>query len=325
MFEIFLNASQVTLLWPVLLGLGFCVGLLSGMLGVGGGWLITPALNILGLPIAYAVGTGLAQMTGTSFIASLKHYREKNVELKLGIAVGLPMIIGVKFGKFTMSAWEKTGNAESYTSIMYIILLSIMGVLLISEFIPRKNKQKRNEEEASAASQFINSLPLGPKIQLPQSKRETPLLFLIVMGVFAGVLSGIMGVGGGFLLMPIMNLLVGVSTLTAVATSLICVFISGVSGTILYSLENQVDWPAVGILFSGATIGSYLGVHSTRYVKGRGLRFLFACLVLLAALSVLLKFLGKTDLATITIFVPAVLLCVISLGVLIKGVYFKKE
>lgn len=322
MFTIHLTASQVDVSLLLLLLLGFGVGLLTGLLGVGGGWLITPALNIMGVPISYAVGSGLAQMTGTSLLSILKHRKHGNTDFKMGLTIGIPMILGVQIGKSILMHFEKLGNASQFTGIMYIVLLGFMGVSMLKEFIAPKKALET--EHKGIGNKLKSFLEVGPKIKLEASKTESSWIFLIVLGVFAGVLSGIMGVGGGFLLMPVMTYLIGAPTIVAVGTSLICVFISGISGTVAFSLDGRVDWMAAGIVFGGSFIGSNLGVAATKYIQGKGLRFMFALLVNIAAVSVFLQQLGYNTAATVLIFGATGLLCVVALSILTKG-YLKNR
>ena len=120
---------------PIFLSLGFAVGLLSGLLGIGGGWLITPSLNAFGLPITNAVATGLTQMAGTSLLALLRHKKHGNVELKLGITIGLSMILSVGLGKSLLVELEKTGHAGLLTRSLYIFLLSFISLIIFTKVI----------------------------------------------------------------------------------------------------------------------------------------------------------------------------------------------
>ncbi len=321
MMTIYLNQSQVEVWWLVLIAIGFCVGFLSGLLGVGGGWLITPALNIINIPMTFAIGTGLAQMTGTSLLAASKHRKSGNIDFKLGLAIGLPMVGGVQVGKTWLMQLEAAGQAASVTRIMYMILLGVLGFFMLRE---SWGALKGKGKGSVANPPLLSRLPaqrLGPATRIPSTGTDIPWVVLIALGVVGGILSGMLGVGGGFMLMPAMVYLLGVPTLRAVATSLVCVLIASIYGTIVFSLSGRVDFMAVAILLLGSFTGTLLGVKATRRINADGLRFLFALLVVIAAISVGLKQYGHDILSMILIFSAAGGLTFGAVGYLL----FKKE
>jgi uncharacterized membrane protein YfcA len=304
--DLFFTEGAVSL--PLLILLGFSVGLLSGLLGVGGGWLITPGLNILGIPMAYCVGTGLTQMAATSLISLYKHRKNNNTDFTLGVGFGLPMVLGLQLGKMILVELNQRGNAGDVTRILYIILLSLMAINMLKK-APEENKKVGG----------WGLLHWGPKLYLKRSEKEVSLLFLLIIGILVGVLSGIMGVGGGFLLIPIMTSLLGISTLVAIATSLICVFFSGVSGAVMFSYANLVEWKIVGLLLLGSFVGSLIGVKGTEYVKESDLRRLFALLISFAAISTLLKQLHFDQLSSIVMFGIASGLSLYCIVIILRG------
>ena len=306
---------------PIFLSLGFTVGLLSGLLGIGGGWLITPSLNAFGLPITSAVATGLTQMAGTSLLALLRHKKHGNLELKLGVVIGLSMILSVGLGKSLLVELEKTGHAGLLTRSLYIFLLSFISLKMFKDLIFPKDEKERK----SPFFLFFDIFRRGPKIYISHTKSEVHLLLPIFLGVVAGFLSGIMGVGGGFLLVPAMASLLGLPTLNAVATSLVCVFFSGASGTFFYSLSGKVNWSIALILVIGSFFGSLIGVSSTQYIKEKALRFLFAFLTICAAFSALFKQIDLPEASKAIILLPALMILLYSLIVVVMGKFFKKE
>jgi len=306
---------------PIFLSLGFAVGLLSGLLGIGGGWLITPSLNAFGLPITNAVATGLSQMAGTSLLALLRHKKHGNVDLKLGIVIGLSMILSVGLGKSLLVELEKTGHAGLLTRCLYIFLLSFISLKMFKELI----YPKRETNTKSPFSSFFDIFRRGPKIYIAHTKAEVHLLLLIFLGVVAGFLSGIMGVGGGFLLVPAMTSLLRLPTLSAVATSLVCVFFSGASGSFFFSLSGKVNWSIALILVIGSFFGSLIGVSSTQYIKEKSLRFLFAFLTLCAAFSALFKQINFPEASKAIILLPALMILLYSLSVVTIGKLSKND
>ena len=317
MFEVHLAVSGVDVSILYLIGLGLGVGLLSGLLGVGGGWLITPALNILGIPMTYAVGTGLAQMMGTSFTGLMKHRKHGNTDLTLGMIIGFPMIIGVQLGKYILLYLEQLGNAGLVTRAMYFVLLMYMAISIFRRLYFQK--ETAEEKAIRKTNIFLRPFFAGPKLKLKHEDLETYWLFLVSIGIVAGVFSGIMGVGGGFLLMPVMAYVIGVPPLIAIATSLVCVFIASVSGTITFALSERVDWMAAGLVFSGSFVGTLVGVATTKYIDAQKLQVLFAVLIVIAAVSIALKQMGLDLAASVAIFGSTALLCIISLTYLIRG------
>ena len=306
---------------PIFLFLGFAVGLLSGLLGIGGGWLITPSLNAFGLPMTNSVATGLTQMAGTSFLALLRHKKHGNVDLKLGVLIGLSMILSVGLGKLLLVELEKTGHAGLLTRCLYIFLLSFISLKMFKELIyPKEGTNKK-----SPFTFFFDIFRRGPKISLSHTKTEVHILLPIFLGVVAGFLSGIMGVGGGFLLVPAMASLLGLPTLSAVATSLVCVFFSGASGSFFFSLSGKVNWSIALILVIGSFFGSLIGVSSTQYIKERSLRFLFAFLTLCAAFSALFKQINLPEVSKAIILLPALIILLYSLSSVVKGKLSKNE
>jgi uncharacterized membrane protein YfcA len=308
MDTILLSLSQIEVSISLLLAIGFCVGFLSGLLGVGGGWLITPALNMIGMPMTFAIGTGLAQMSATSMFAAFRHRKRGNADMKLGLSIGLPMVLGVQYGKTLLLAMEQAGSADSVTRNLYIVLLGVMGITMMRDSLQTRKRKKLSDgkqEEAKAKRQWGSIW--GPTTYITSADHNLPWSILIGLGLIGGVLSGLLGVGGGFMLMPAMIYLLGVSTLQAVATSLICVLIASLYGTIIFGLSHRVDFQAVGILLIGSLTGSLLGVHSTEHIDGDGLKTVFAGLVLIAAFSIGLTQLGYNDQARILVFSAAAL------------------
>ena len=306
---------------PIFLFLGFAVGLLSGLLGIGGGWLITPSLNAFGLPMTNSVATGLTQMAGTSLLALLRHQKHGNVDIKLGVLIGLSMVLSVGLGKTLLVELEKTGHAGLLTRSLYIFLLSFISLKMFKELIYPKEKINKK----SLFSFFFNLFKRGPKIYISHTKTEVHLLLPIFLGVVAGFLSGIMGVGGGFILVPAMASLLGLPTIGAVATSLVCVFFSGASGSFFFSLSGKVNWSIALVLVIGSFFGSLIGVSSTQYIKEKSLRFLFAFLTLCAAFSALFKQVNFPEASKAIILIPALMILLYSLGSVVKGKFSKNK
>jgi uncharacterized protein len=288
MLEIHLMASGVEVSALILVMLGFVVGLVSGLLGLGGGWLVVPALNIMGIPAIYCVGTGLTQMVGTSLVSAWKHRRQGHLDLQLGLALGTPVVIGVIFGKIAMDHIQQAAVADQVIRYLYIGLLSSLGIYMFYESLGTQ----KNSATSALQPRWFRNLPAWGPVLICQDGPQVPLYFTVVCGLVAGVFSGILGVGGGFLLLPIMIYVIGIETVSAVATSIVCVLAGSMLGSGLYAYEGYVDYVAAGVILIGSVGGSLIGASATKYVIGRHLRMIFAVLVMFTAVSVLCKEFG---------------------------------
>lgn len=298
MFHVDVLVSGQALSVPILLLLlcGVIVGVLGGFFGVGGGWLVTLFLIIFcGLPEKYAVGTGFGYILGMSLISAWKHRKRGNMEYKLGAALGLPMILGVNIGKRLMVELDKSGKAGPVVQNLYMVMLFSLGMYMLIDSI---KELRATTEETGGGDQKANAplrrLKWGPLLSLKKSGIETPLIPILTIGLAVGVISGLMGVGGGFVLMPIMVYLVGMPTIMAVGTSLLCILYSAPMGVCAYSLSeggSQVLFQLSGIMILGAFLGAPLGVWSAGRVHGKSLRLLYSSLTILGGISVGLKIL----------------------------------
>jgi len=280
--------------------LGASVGLLGAFFGVGGGWIITPALMILGLKEQMAVGTGFGYIMGMSIISTWKHRRNNNLELKLSLLIAIPMLIGVGAGKLTLKHLGKTGQSEHTIQLLYIILLTSLGSYMFYNTLKHKLKNKAASPHKKAPLERNKNADLV--IHLPKSHRTILAYPVIIMGIIIGFLSGFMGLGGGFIIVPIMIYLLGIPVPIAVGSSLLCLTIASPVGLFLNSIDHCVIWKVSAIMVAGAVIGAPAGVYASSKVKGEWLKFLYAGMCFMGGIAVLLKFLKKTNLSIITIF-----------------------
>lgn len=283
----------------VLISIGFMVGTLGGFFGVGGAWIVTPALNIFGFPMAYAIGTDLAHIFGKSIIATRKHSKLGNVDWRLGVLSIAGSIIGIEGGKRLVMLLEKAGNVGDVVRWVYMIFLFGLGIYMVYDYRTAIARARRDGtggsdqepvEVTSAAARSLRKFQLPPVVALPASGIKG-VSFWILFSIFlvTGFLSGFMGVGGGFVLLPALIYLVGCPTTIAVGTSLLSVcFMSGY-GCFTYSMAGRTELYAAMIMLIGASVGAQVGVLATRYVRGYGIRLLFAVMILLAGTSVALK------------------------------------
>lgn len=289
----------------LLLLLGLMVGTLSGFFGVGGGFLITSGLLVLGVPPLFAVGTGLTLIMGSSLLNTLKHRQVGNVDFKLGSLMILGTIPAVVLAERVNSQLEDWGVAGPVISYTYVALLATLATVVLYDYLKVRNKTDPNGDRVSTyeLSQRVQKLRIPPHsigfpgrmslatyVHLPISEIQQLSIWVpIGLGFGVGFIAGLLGAGGGVVLMPILVFLLGVPTTVAVGTGLFQVVITGSVGTLLYSLSNNVDLLMAVIMLATASIGSQLGVQATRFIEGTRIRSLYGITILSAGISVALQ------------------------------------
>jgi len=298
-FTIYLPIAEMEFNIILLIAIGFCVGTLGGFFGVGGAWIVTPALNIFGFRMAFAIGTDLAHIFGKSIIATKKHAGMGNVDWRLGLFSIAASVIGIEVGKRVVLALERTGNVGDVVRWVYMVFLFGLGFYMVYDYVSAMKRMRREGAEAPSAGPVevtspaaikLRKISLPPNVSLPTSGIDR-ISFWVIFSIFllTGFLSGFMGVGGGFILLPALIYLVGCPTTVAVGTSLLSVCFMAGYGCFTYSLSGRTELIAAMIMLIGAAIGAQIGVLATRYVRGYGIRLLFAIMILLAGVSVALK------------------------------------
>lgn len=258
------------------------VGVLSGIFGVGGGFLTTPFLIFVGIQPAIAVGTQACQIVASSVAGSLAHLRRGNVDLKIGMVMTGGGFFGSIIGIFIFRLLEFLGQIDLAISLLYIIVLGSIGLLMIVEsstsFFNKKN-DIRKEFNSTGVSPFIMSLPY--KMRFPRSRLFISALVPGGIGFVSGLLASILGIGGGFLLVPAMIYILGMPPLLVAGTALFQVIFTTACATIMHALMNQnVDVVLGLILIGGGVIGAQIGVVFARFVRGRYARIVLALLIL---------------------------------------------
>jgi uncharacterized membrane protein YfcA len=302
----------------VLLLLGFLLGVLTGFFGVGGGWLLTPALNILGLPMVYAIGTGFFALVGNTLYASTRQHKLGNVDIKLGIIMGISSTVGVELGKRVVFHLERVNLAGTYVRAAYMLLMLIISLSMLREYFCYWKMDRKEESVEGAAGQdrtsglasSIHRIGLPPRISHPCSGVHSISLWVIITsGILIGFLSGFMGIGGGLIGLPLLIYVIGVPTIFAVGTSLVVVLITSCYGTGVFALAGYVEWITALILLAGSLVGVRLGVYATIYVTGMKIRVLFALMVLAVAVSVFLKQINMATVSSYLVMSTACALC----------------
>jgi uncharacterized membrane protein YfcA len=326
-FDIYLPIAGLHFNALILIAIGFAVGVLGGFFGVGGAWVVTPALNIFGFPMAYAIGTDLAHIFGKSIVATAKHRKMGNVDMKLGLLSIVGSVIGVEIGAQNVMWLTRLGLAGPIVRYTYMFLLFGLGIYMLYDYA---TKDKRAAAQAAKqASMAMGTAParkswsLPPMIHFPAS--GITISFWTVTGVFlfTGWLSGFLGVGGGFIRMPALIYLIGCPTAVAVGTDLFSVVFTGAYGCFTYGVKARVEIMAAILMLIGASVGAQIGVTAVKYIRGYGIRLLFAIMILLAGTSVALKQFNFTSLAGIVVMTAALGMCAVIMIKLWQG--FKKE
>jgi len=324
-FQILLPIANIKFNVWILIGIGFAVGTLGGFFGIGGGWIIAPALNIFGFPVPLAIGTGLANVSGQSIIATLRHRKMGNVDCVLGVTTGISMISGVELGARIVMWLESIGLAGPVIRCLYIVLLASLGAYMLYDYINIKLRDVETKDTLKSPSVarekrlLTKCLNISPVIYLKTCQTKMSLWVIVGIGLLIGVISGITGAGGGFALVPAFLYLFGAPTVTAIGTSLLCVTISGIYGTFTYWLKGRVELIAAIWMLLGAAIGVQLGASATKYVKGNGIRGLYSLMLLLAASGVFMKQLGFSTIASFAVLGGALLICFIIIIRMIGG------
>ncbi len=276
----FLPIAEIEINILIILLSGLFVGFLSGLFGVGGGFLMTPILIFLGIPPATAVATESTQILGSSVSGATAHGRKNNIDYEIGIFLLVGGIFGSSLGVVFFKFMRESGNIDLIISIMYIIFLAIIGILMFVESALSLFKDSEIKKRTRKKRNFLDSLPL--KLKFKRSKIYKSILLPIIIGSFVGILSALMGVGGGFVMVPAMIYLLKMSTVTAIGTSLFQIVFVTANVTILQATYNQsVDLILAIFLLIGGVIGAQIGSRYTSRFKGEQLRILLASVVII--------------------------------------------
>jgi len=281
MFEVYLPIAELSVNLLVIVGIGAAVGFLSGMFGVGGGFLITPLLIFMGIPPSVAVATGVNQIVGASVAGAVTQWRLGNVDLKMGFVLLAGGFTGSFAGVLLFRLLLELGQADLAISVCYIIMLGTVGSLMLVESLQamRKSRQPVVLTRRRTQHNWIHGLPL--KMRFHRSKLYISAIPAFGIGAFVGILAAVMGVGGGFLMVPAMIYLLRMPTNVVVGTSLFQIIFVASGVTVMHAFLNQtVDVVLALMLMLGGVLGVQYGGSAGRKLKGEQLRALLALLVL---------------------------------------------
>lgn len=278
---IYLPIAEVSMHIGVIIGLGGGVGFLSGLFGVGGGFLMTPLLIFFGIPPAVAVATEANQIVASSVSGVLAHMRRGNVDFKMGGILMLGGVIGSSLGVVLFSFLRSIGQIDLVIQLSYVVFLGIIGFLMLTESLRTIMRSRKPGAVRGKLHQhnWLHGLPF--KMRFRRSKLYISALLPLLIGAFVGVLAAIMGVGGGFIMVPAMIYLLGMPTSVVVGTSLFQIIFVTANVTLLQSVQTQtVDFLLAGLLLLGAVIGAQFGSRASAILRGEQLRGLLALMVL---------------------------------------------
>ncbi len=297
--DVFINPLYLILV-------GFLVGILGGFFGVGGGFIAAPALFWTGMPLNIVVGTDLAHMTGKSIVAARRHSALGHVDIRLGMVMVVGTIVGIEAGAQMIEALEPTGQLDLIVGATYVVVLLAISAFTAWESITAlRMMKKRNEGEEhdlldkaddedvlafQGLAQRLLRIRLWPMVSFPKSGiAEVSLWIILGIGFITGILAGFLGVGGGFIRMPMLVYFIGVPTHIAVGTDLFEIIISAGYGTLTHALKGNVDILVALVMQTGAAVGAQIGAASTTYVAGPRIRLLFSALPLIGVILILIR------------------------------------
>ncbi len=296
--------------FPFLILFGLVVGALGGFFGVGGGFLMVPMLNVLfGVPYNIAVGSDLGQMCGMSSAATVRHMRFGNIDFKLGLLMIVGTASGVEGGAWVLEILKNAGSVtvggheieamSLVMSVVYALLLILLGQAMVRESLRTIRRMKGEvglvpEAPASPVVLRLRTLRWKPMVSLPASGIESISLWVILaIGFATGVLSGMLGVGGGFIRMPALVYILGCPTVVAVGTDLFEIMFSSGYGVLTHSMKGNVHLVLVLALLIGTAVGAQVGASYTRRAGGPWVRFGFGCLAFVGVIMVTVKLIMK--------------------------------
>ena len=277
-----------------LAGIGFLVGILGGFFGVGGGFIAGPMMFLSGVPMNFVIGTDLAHMTGKSIVAARRHRILGHVDIKLGMLMLIGTVIGVEIGAQVVEIIEKMGKANQIIGWAYVVILVAIGSFTAIESIRAIRMIHTQKIEPTEAVGFtgltkrVQLIRLKPMISLPVSGIASISLWVIIIsGLISGILAGFLGVGGGFIRMPLMVYVLGVPTHVAIGTDLFEIIFSAGFGTVTHAIKGNVDIMIALVMQTGAAIGAQIGAVATPYFAGPRIRLLFSGLPFIGAILVI--------------------------------------
>ncbi|MBK8209375.1 MAG: sulfite exporter TauE/SafE family protein [Rhodospirillales bacterium] len=280
--DIYLPIAEMAVNVFLILGLGGLVGFLSGLFGIGGGFLVTPLLIFIGIPPAVAAATGASQIVAPSVSAFLAHWRRGNVDLRMGSALLAGGVLGSAIGVAVFAFLHRLAQLDVVIKLAYVVFLGVIGLLMLKESLQAIRRARTRVVKSKPRRTLLDALPL--KVRFRRSRLYISVLLPVAIGLLVGMLAAIMGVGGGFIMVPTMIYLLGMPSSAVVGTSLFQIIFVSASVTIMQAVTTQtVDVVLALLLVGGSVLGAQVGLRAGTRLRGDQMRVLLAILVLAVA------------------------------------------
>ena len=279
--EIYLPVAEMSVNWLVIIALGLGVGFLSGMFGVGGGFLMTPLLVFIGIPSTVAVATTLSHVTASSMSGALTQWRKRAIDFTMAGVMLAGGILGTLCGVWLVALMRRQGQMDLIVSLSYVVLLGGIGIIMLRESLATLRAYRSGVTVSSRPVHrgWIQALPF--KMRFRQSRLYISVIPPVAIGFVVGALSAVMGIGGGFIIVPAMIYILRMPTNVVMGTSLVQIIAVTAITTLLQATSNYaVDIMLAGLLVIGGVVGAQLGVRAGARLRGEQLRLLLALVVL---------------------------------------------
>lgn len=274
--------------------LGVCVGALSGIFGVGGGFLATPFLIFMGIPPDVAVGTQSNQLVASGVTGVMGHWKKKNVDVKMGLVMLSGSFVGSIVGIAVFRLLQHLGQIDLVISLLYVFMLGTIGGMMLFESLLSLMKKSATDQAGLGRNKWIRNLPY--KIKFPTSRIYISAFIPAGIGFVGGVMVSIMGIGGGFILVPAMIYIIGMPTLLVAGTSLFQIIFTTAFSTVLHAVLNHtVDMVLASMLILSGVIGTQIGVKLSHKIKGVVARIILAILIISVSLELAAELFVKPE------------------------------
>lgn len=293
--QIYLPIAEMAVQAETIALLGGIVGIISGIFGIGGGFLTTPFLIFMGIPPAVAVGTQASQLVASSTTAVIGHWKKRNIDLKMAGILLIGGFIGTLSGTLIFKLLQSFGQIDVAISVLYVLFLCSIGGMMLSESITTLIRSRKKDlsdetstintnEKPSRFQIFKDNLPY--KMSFPESKLYISAVIPLIIGLTGGLMVSIMGIGAGFLLVPAMIYMLRMPPLLVAGTSLVQILITSAMACVLHAVTNQtVDMILAIILIFGSVIGAQIGLRLSKFLKGAIARFILASIIMIVGLK----------------------------------------
>jgi uncharacterized membrane protein YfcA len=292
--EVYLPIAGMSINVLFLAGLGALVGFMSGLFGVGGGFIMTPLMMMAGIPPAVAAASDSNQIVAGAASGAYAHWRLRNVDFKMGFVLLCGGLVGGTVGVQIVKLLRELGNIEFVMKLLYVIMLGLIGGLMFMESLSTmrraRSRPAKSEPPRQKKPSIWSRMPL--QMHFTQSNLHTSIIFPFIIALFVGALAALLGVGGGFIMVPAMIYVIGMPTIVAVGTDLFQIVLTTANVTFQQALMNQtVDLLLAMVLLIGSTVGAQFGARVGRLLRGEQIRILLATIVLLFAVKFVLDLL----------------------------------